>query len=101
MATPAVFTYSKSADRSLDILERVAPASWWFLPFQERTAKWVSWLSLAGMLMPVGILAELLLGAPPLFVLIGATSMIASVTWLGIAVARLRLASALGSETTR
>jgi hypothetical protein len=71
------------------------------LPFQERTAKWVSWLSLAGMLMPVGILAELQLGAPPLFVLIGATSMIASVTWLGIAVARLRLASALGPEATR
>ena len=71
------------------------------LPFQERTARWVSWLSLAGMLMPVGILAELLLGAPPVFVLIGATSMIASVTWLGIAVARLRLASALGSEATR
>jgi hypothetical protein len=71
------------------------------LPFQERTAKCVSWLSLAGMLMPVGILAELLFGGPPAFVLIGAASMIASVTWLGIAVARLRLTSTAGSEATR
>lgn len=61
------------------------------LPFQKLTIKWVSWLALAGMLMPVGILAEVLLGAPPIFVLIGATSMIASVAWLGIAVARLNM----------
>ncbi len=60
------------------------------LPLQETTNKWVSWLALLGMLMPVGILAELLLGAPPLFVLIGAASMIASVTWLGIAIAKLK-----------
>ena len=71
------------------------------LPFQERTARWVSRLSLAGMLMPVGILAEVLFGAPPLFVLLGATSMTASVSWLGIAVARLRLAPAPRSEATR
>ena len=71
------------------------------LPFQKRTATWVSWLSLAGMLMPVGILAEVLFGAPPLFVLLGAMSMITSVSWLGIAVARLRLASAPRSEATR
>jgi len=40
--------------------------------------------------MPVGILAELLLGASPVFVLLGAVSMIAAVTWLGIAVAKLK-----------
>lgn len=60
------------------------------LPIPDGTARWVSRLTLAGMLMPVGILAEVLLGAPPLFVLIGAASMVASVTWLGIAVARLQ-----------
>jgi hypothetical protein len=60
------------------------------LPIPESTAKWVSWLTLAGMLMPVGILAELVLGAPPLFVLIGALSMVTAVTWLGIAVALTR-----------
>jgi hypothetical protein len=60
------------------------------LPLHNSTRKWVSWLALAGMLMPVGILAEVVLGAPPLFVLIGAASMVASVTWLGIAVAQMK-----------
>jgi hypothetical protein len=60
------------------------------LPLHNSTSKWVSWLSLAGMLMPVGILAEVVLGAPPLLVLIGAASMVASVTWLGISVAQMR-----------
>lgn len=60
------------------------------LPLHNSTSKWVSWLALAGMLMPVGILAEVVLGAPPLFVLIGATSMVASVTWLGAAVAQMK-----------
>ena len=62
------------------------------LPFQDSTSKWVSWLALAGMMMPGGILAEVVLGAPPLFVLVGAASMVASATWLGIAVARLSMA---------
>ena len=61
------------------------------LPFQKLTNKWISLLALAGMLMPVGILAEILLGASPIFVLVGAMSMIASVAWLGIAVARLNM----------
>ncbi len=59
------------------------------LPLHRETAKWVSWLALSGMLMPVGILAEVLLGAPPLFVLIGATSMVVAIAWLGVAVARM------------
>ena len=61
------------------------------LPFQKLTTKWISLLALAGMLMPVGILAEILLGASPIFVLVGTMSMIASVAWLGIAVARLNM----------
>jgi hypothetical protein len=61
------------------------------LPLPDSTGTWVSWLALLGMLMPVGILAEVVLGAPPLVVLIGAASMVASVTWLGIAVARLNM----------
>lgn len=61
------------------------------LPVPEFSGKWVSWLALAGMLMPVGILAELLLGAPPVFVLAGALSMVIAVTWLGIVVARARI----------
>ncbi|HEX6318595.1 MAG TPA: hypothetical protein VFZ84_06950 [Burkholderiales bacterium] len=61
------------------------------LPLREATAKWVSWLALAGMLMPVGILAEVLAGAPPLFVLLGGVSMVAALVLMGVAVARLRL----------
>ena len=61
-------------------------------PFRNVTSRWVSRMALAGMLMPVGILAEVVLGAPPVFVLIGAASMVASVTWLGIATARLNMA---------
>lgn len=49
------------------------------------SAKYISWLAVVGMLMPVGILAEILLGAPPYFVLIGAISMVLSVAWFGVA----------------
>ena len=44
----------------------------------------ISWLALAGLLMPGGILAELYLGATPIFVLLGAIAMTTSVIWLGI-----------------
>lgn len=60
------------------------------LPLQAATRKWVAWLALAGMLMPVGILAEILLGSPPLVVLIGGISMIVAIAWLGVAVARVK-----------
>lgn len=60
------------------------------LPLPETTSRWVSRLSLAGMLMPVGILAEVLLGAPPIFVLIGGIAMVVAVGWLGVAVAQIR-----------
>ncbi len=41
-------------------------------------------LGLSGLLMPVGILAEVYLGLPPIFVLIGAIAMTASVLLTGI-----------------
>ncbi|MCC6236307.1 MAG: hypothetical protein IT299_01885 [Dehalococcoidia bacterium] len=41
-------------------------------------------LTLAGMLMPVGILGEVVLGTPPLFVLLGGAAMFVAVTWAGI-----------------
>ena len=47
-------------------------------------------LALAGILMPVGILAEVLLGAPPVFVLIGGISMVVAIAWLDVAVARMK-----------
>ncbi len=51
----------------------------------------ISWLALIGLLMPLGILAEVYLGFPPIFVLIGAISMTISVLWLGTSFLKLKL----------
>jgi hypothetical protein len=60
------------------------------LPISPVSAKWVSWLALLGMLMPIGIVAEIVLNASPVFVLIGALAMVAAIAWLGIAVLGIR-----------
>jgi hypothetical protein len=56
------------------------------LHFQSKlnNTKAISWLALAGLLMPIGILSEVYFGLPPALVLIGAIAMTASVIWLGI-----------------
>jgi hypothetical protein len=64
------------------------------LPIDRTSAKWVSWLAFAGMLMPLGILAELVFGAPPYFVLLGAIFIVVAMGWLGVAVWRSRFAPA-------
>lgn len=51
----------------------------------------ISWLGLIGLLMPIGILLEVYLAAPPVFVLIGAISMTVSVIWLGISFYKMKL----------
>jgi hypothetical protein len=38
------------------------------------------------MLMPLGILSEVLFGLPPLLVIVGGVSMVAAMAWLGLAV---------------
>ncbi len=60
------------------------------LPITGPQSRWISGLGLLGMLMPIGILAEIVLGAPPLFVLIGGVSMVISIAWLGVAASRIR-----------
>lgn len=47
--------------------------------------KIISALALLGLLMPIGILAEIYLSFSPIFVIVGAASMTVSVFWLGIA----------------
>ncbi|MDP1676830.1 MAG: hypothetical protein Q8L88_08155 [Bacteroidota bacterium] len=47
-------------------------------------AKWISRLALAGMLMPIGILSEVLFGLPPFLVIIGGISIVTSSAWFGI-----------------
>lgn len=61
------------------------------LPISVGAAKGVSWFALIGMLMPLGILAEVYLGAPPIFVLLGGISIVISMIWLGLAVSRAKL----------
>ncbi len=51
----------------------------------------ISWLAIAGLLMPLGILAEVYLNAPPVFVLLGAISMIAAVLLLGISFYKIKI----------
>jgi asparagine N-glycosylation enzyme membrane subunit Stt3 len=51
-------------------------------PDRGRTA--VAALGLTGLLMPAGILGEIYLGLSPVFVLIGAAAMTASVLWCGV-----------------
>lgn len=55
------------------------------MQFPERTARFISWLAITGMLMPAGILAEIVFGAPPVFVLIGGVSMVVATAWFGLA----------------
>lgn len=59
-------------------------------PPSSTSAKWISWLALAGMLMPLGILAEVLLGVPPIFVIVGGVSMTLAMGWATLAVWRLK-----------
>lgn len=56
------------------------------LPLAAGTARWTTGLALAGMLMPLGILTEVLFGVPPFFVTVGGVSMVAAMAWLGVAV---------------
>ncbi len=66
----------------------------WKMPIDQMSAKWVSWLAFAGMLMPIGIVAEIVLGVPPYLVLLGAILIVVAMAWLGIAVWRAKLSPA-------
>ncbi len=55
-----------------------------------KNVKSISGLALAGLLMPLGILAEIYFGMSPIFVLLGAMAMTASVIWIGIAFLKMK-----------
>lgn len=57
-------------------------------PLPKATGRWISWLGIAGLLMPLGILSEVLLSVPPVLVLAGGIAMIACMVWLAVAVWR-------------
>ncbi len=54
------------------------------LPIEIKSAKVISYLSLFGIVMPLGILGEIYFGLPPIFVLIGAVSIISATLLFGI-----------------
>lgn len=59
-------------------------------PVCVRGTKMVSWLSLGGIMMPFGILGEVLLGLSPVFVLLGAMSMTLALILYGVALFKHR-----------
>lgn len=61
------------------------------LPIGAPSAKGISWLALAGMLMPLGILSEVVFGLPPALVLVGGISMVGAMVWFGVVATQLRL----------
>ncbi len=56
------------------------------LPLSAVSTRWISGLALAGMLMPIGILAEVMFAASPVFVIGGGISMVLAMGWLSFAV---------------
>jgi hypothetical protein len=58
------------------------------LTIPSGSVRWISALALAGMLMPLGSLSEVLFGVPPLLVIVGGLSMVAAVAGLGLAAMR-------------
>lgn len=61
------------------------------LPVGEFAAKGISWLTLLGLLMPIGIMLEVLLGLPPAMVLAGGISMVVAMVWFGLAALKLEI----------
>ncbi len=60
------------------------------LPIPATQARGISWTALAGMLMPIGIFAEVALGTPPALVLLGGLLMVIAMLWMAWAVLHLR-----------
>jgi hypothetical protein len=63
------------------------------LPYPSKTSNIISWLTLIGLLMPIGILMEVYLSASPIFVLIGGFSIFIAVFWMGISSFSLNISS--------
>jgi len=60
------------------------------LPVAPSYAKWVSRFALAGLLMPLGIMAEIYLGVPYYLVLVGAISIVIATVLLAISILKMK-----------
>ena len=56
------------------------------IPMPEKLAKYASWFTLGGLLMPLGILAELYLGLPPTLVVLGGISIFIATVLLAMGI---------------
>lgn len=61
------------------------------LPIENKYATWISRFALAGLLMPIGIFAELYLGLPFYLVLVGAVSIITATVLLAIGILKAKM----------
>jgi hypothetical protein len=55
-------------------------------PMSELAARWISWLGLAGLLMPIGIAIQVVVDIPPVLVIVGGAAMIGCLGWLALRV---------------
>ena len=60
-----------------------------WLPVRPNGARWISALTLLGLLLPIGILSEIYLGLPPVLVLTGAIAIVGGTALFAIELARL------------
>ena len=60
------------------------------LQLKDNLAKWASWLALAGLLMPLGILGEVYLGLSYYLVLVGGLSIFLATVLLGVVVVQMK-----------
>ena len=60
------------------------------LPIEIKSAKTISYLALFGILMPLGIFGEIYLGLSPIFVLVGAISIIVATLLFGVKVLQMK-----------
>lgn len=65
------------------------------LPISAGQARWISWLALAGVLMPIGVVLHALFGVVPVLVFLGGAALIVATLWTSWAV--FRLAPSAGS----
>jgi hypothetical protein len=65
-------------------------------PVPARQARAISWLALAGLLLPVGMIAHALFAVPPVLVLVGGIAMIIATLWMSWAAFRLRAPDVAG-----
>ena len=59
------------------------------MPVSVFSRKWISWLTLTGLLMPLGILTEVLFGVPPVLVLVGGIAMVVAMAWFAVVIATM------------